>query len=622
MGQVFSTNNNENDNALTRSYAMVNGATPEGAGNSKKRKYHRNAEKNRQLLLNFLVHVELQTMQDHGVALPEAVVKKPTFCDEVEESALNVLASKLDCGNETVAFVRDQYAKCANGRDGLFAHFKKIAEEKNIKWDLQVALKDRAEFFTAAIQLFLSRNYTKLDKLFEEKKKKVLMSCVSDLHNTSHLLDLMFLYCLLKYYASQESEKELQKYLEKMPGRVHCKIDEKLQFKLLQVIFWCSDKSVCANIKNVLSPLSEIADISWIIIGMCEEVELDVIGMTSSALLKEARNRLLRSWKLPTDQLGFVIADIRRMLNFYDRTFCSRPAGTRLLLEFFLNPCEDTFEELEEFCLDDLEDVDVWEDYEAVICEELINLFDAGVDIIFGQKKSQRLGDIFMLAFRMNTINVVDRFKLLDTILNRIEETFLPKEIEQLCFLYLHRDEPKSQREIVLAHRVIRLLKKTDLKSRHEMISMLDDDIEEAITKSPKTRIQRIECTKTRIQRLEQEIRDLKACRRKELLCPIGYEIMFDPVTIECGHAFERFNILKHFSLSTFNSCPTCRVYVNGDVINECQPLRSMALPYLKTEQERLKDIFVILDKSLREVGRYRSASQRHVYERSNSPSY
>ena len=147
------------------------------------------------------------------------------------------------------------------------------------------------------------------------------------------------------------------------------------------------------------------------------------------------------------------------------------------------------------------------------------------------------------------------------------------------------------------------------------MISMLDDDTEEqAITNSPKTRIQ---C-------LEKEIGDIKASRREDLLCPIGQEIMFDPVTIECGHAFERYNILKHFSLSTFSTCPTCRKYVDG-AVNECQPLRSMALSYLKTEQQRLKDIFVILDKSLREVGRYRSASQnvvRHVYERSNSPSY
>lgn len=617
MGQVFSTNNTENNNALTRSYTMVNGETPEGAGNSKKRKYTRyqNAEKKRQLLLNFLVHMELQTMQDLGVAVPEAVVKKPTFCDEFEESVLNVLASKLDCGNETVTFVRDQYAKCADGRDCLFAHFKKIAEEKNNHWDLQVALKDRAEFFSEAIQLFLSRNYTELNKLFEKKEKKVLMYCISDYHNTSHLLDLMFLYCILKYYADQQSSNEdLQKYLEKMPRKTHCKIDERLQFKLLQVIYWCSDKGVCANIKNVLSPFSEIADTSWIVIGMCEEVKQDVVGMTSVRLFKEARNRLFRSWKLPKDQICFVIADIRRMLNFYDKMFYARPGDIRLLLEFFLNPCEDTFEELEEFCLEDLEEVDVWKEYEAVICEQLINLFDAGVDIIFGQEKSKRVGDIFMLAFRMNTVNVVDRFKLLDTIFNRIEKTFLPEEIEEFCFLYLHRDQPKSQREIVLAHRVVRLLKKTDLKSRNEMISMLDDETEEAITKSPKTRI----------QRLEQEIRDLKASRRKELLCPIGYEIMFDPVTIECGHAFERYNILKHLSLSTFGKCPTCREYVNGDV-NECQPLRSMALPYLKTEQQRLKDIFVILDKSLREVGRYRSASQnliRHVYERSNSPSY
>jgi len=605
MGQVLSTNND--DNALTRSYTMINGATPDGAGNSKKRKrkYVKKAkhswtvaEARRQLLLSFLFHVELQNMQVLGVALPEALgVKELTICEE--EKLLNSLATKLNCGDLTKAFVRDCYTEWKDGRESLFTHFKDDCSNYKHYWE--AAMKERAEFFSAAMQLFLTKNYTELNKLFEKKEKQVLVGLKNVLEAmiyTSELLDLMFLYRMLKYYAVQSSNEEFKKYLEKIPRKVNCKIDEALQLMLLRVIYRESDRDVCKNIKNILSAFTCIANTSRIVIALCEEVRENNINMTSVYILECAQNRLFDSWKTKTKHhQEIIVSDTRSMLSFYDKLFIAGPGDHRLLLEFFLNPCVETYDELQEFCIEDVEDDDLWEVYETLMCEQLTVLFEAGIDVIFRQKEkrlqdeqyqSKRVEKIFMLAHKMDTVNIVDRFQLIETILSHIETTFLPKEIEQLCYSYLHR-EPKSRKEIELMHRVIRLLNKTGLKCRGKVMSILD---------TQEVEVEKSEAPKTRIQCLEKEIRDMKAYRREEFLCPIAHDVMFDPVTVvPCGHAFERYNIKKYISLDPhFVTCPTCRAYIGFEnVLNECQLLRSMVLPYLRVEQQRLKKILEIV---------------------------
>ena len=44
-----------------------------------------------------------------------------------------------------------------------------------------------------------------------------------------------------------------------------------------------------------------------------------------------------------------------------------------------------------------------------------------------------------------------------------------------------------------------------------------------------------------------------------ELICPISQSLMNDPVTLECGHTFDKTSLIAWFSNNIYKTCPTCR---------------------------------------------------------------
>ena len=47
-----------------------------------------------------------------------------------------------------------------------------------------------------------------------------------------------------------------------------------------------------------------------------------------------------------------------------------------------------------------------------------------------------------------------------------------------------------------------------------------------------------------------------------EFLCPISHILMNDPVTLQCGHTFDKINLIEWFSNNINKTCPTCRTTV------------------------------------------------------------
>ena len=75
---------------------------------------------------------------------------------------------------------------------------------------------------------------------------------------------------------------------------------------------------------------------------------------------------------------------------------------------------------------------------------------------------------------------------------------------------------------------------------------------------------------------------------------------MFDPVTLNCGHAFARYNIERHFRESSHRNCPLCIATHFGDV-HESHTLRSMASPYLEKHHQRFQKILSMLKDSMQD---------------------
>ena len=54
-----------------------------------------------------------------------------------------------------------------------------------------------------------------------------------------------------------------------------------------------------------------------------------------------------------------------------------------------------------------------------------------------------------------------------------------------------------------------------------------------------------------------------------EFICPISQSVMNDPVTLQCGHTFDKTNLIEWFSSDIYKTCPTCRTSVAlADTVN------------------------------------------------------
>jgi hypothetical protein len=47
-----------------------------------------------------------------------------------------------------------------------------------------------------------------------------------------------------------------------------------------------------------------------------------------------------------------------------------------------------------------------------------------------------------------------------------------------------------------------------------------------------------------------------------EFICPITQILMSNPVTLQCGHTFDKTSLTEWFSSNVYKTCPTCRTPV------------------------------------------------------------
>ena len=588
MGQVFSLNNLKDGASTTNSDPPTKKRKRTYVKRTESKACKDEREKQKQnLFLSFLFHLQLQQIQALNIVLPQvAGVKQVTECDE--EVLLNYLASQHNCVKNVKYFVWSCYKQWKDARDHLYAYFTNTKQKYSMLWDPEVANKSHAEFWKQGLQLLLSKKYATLHKWYLEEVEILLemkYSMGRGYYTTVRLLDLCNLYQIICYQGLEETQLTTNGDFVSQ--------NKLLSLVLFECLYLICKKDICIDFKNILSAFDCLTPKFVHVVDFCKEVETGDLEHAVHLQLMCEKMRLFESWEKDATIFHLTCKKTHNALLFYESMFNDHDLEYELrlnirLLRFFLNPSEQLYNEVRNCCATTFGDPD-WSVTEKNICEQLTILFKNGVDLVFGKNKAKKVIELFVLCHKMN-VNILDRYELLENILKRFK-TFLPREIEQLCYSYLQNWQPKTQYEIEMMKCVVYLLSKTGLKCRDEAIALLEEPEEEEVNASG---------PKTRIQTLEAMIREMKATRRENLSCPIGYHTMFDPVTLKCGHAFARYNIERHFRQSWHRNCPTCRA-THFAYVNENHKLRSMALPYLEKHHQRFQKILSILKDSMQD---------------------
>ena len=537
------------------------------------------------LFTSFLFHRYVQDMDANDIEFLET--------EQWQED--DALLDSLSANSELKQEVKKRYAQFEDARQSLeiFMALNK-ANDVEQDWDPDVAQQNTLLFWKDVLSYVVKKEYKELSQSIEnliiklsfiQKPKNFWYTCL-------RVLDVAQLYFIMQSYKS-DVDAAFDNLFKTTPHQT-------LESKLLFIFDLIYEHKACKEVFLVVDAFQCYYTGMKMFNGFYKDIEKKQVGKSARQMLRNFKRRadvnvIFKSkWHCHL----ILMFKTRLALRFYEHIFTVEDVEMKrdiLVLKFMINPSRACYDSIKLLCQD--ETILVWYTEQCQLADYVHTTFKKEMEGVIFHKK-ENIFNLFMLVHEMDCVEIAFRAELLELIFSRVQKTFSSQMLETFCFDYLKRS-PNSWQECELMSLVVQSLSRTGLKCREAAIKMLDIEVEPDPIYVKKQKHCHVVGPKTYVQHLEDSVRSLQETVQNASMCPILHKTMVDPVTLDCGHAFEEHSICTW--LEKNSKCPLCQknhFYKHG---YKNQTLRALGLPVLEKKRKVFRDIRAMVEASMKE---------------------
>ena len=535
------------------------------------------------LFTRFLYHRYVQDMAAADIEFPEKY-------DLQEDDAL---LDSLSANSELKQEVKKRYEQFCDARQSLEI-FMALNNANDVEqdWDPTKAKSNTLLFWKDVLSYVVKKEYKELSQFIENLITKInfIQKPKSFWYTCLRVLDIAQLYFIMQSYKS-DVDAAFDNLFKTTPHQT-------LESKLLLIFDLIYEHKACKEVFLVVDAFQCYYTGMKMFNGFYKDIEKKQVGKTARQMLRNFKRRadvnvILKSkW-----HCHLIMFKTRLALRFYEHIFTVEDVEMKrdiLVLKFMMDPSRVLYDSIRLLCRDETL---VWYTEQCQLADYVHMIFKKEMDGVIFHRKKEDIFNLFMLVHEMDCVEIAFRAELLELIFSRVQKTFSSQMLETFCFDYLKRS-PNSWQECELMTLVVQSLWRTGLNCRDEAIEMLDIEVEPDPIYVKKQK-HRVIGPKTYVQHLEDSVRSLQETVQNASMCPILHKTMVDPVTLDCGHAFEEHSICTW--LEKNSKCPLCgknHFYKHG---HKNQTLRELGWPVLEKKRKVFRDIRAMMEASMKE---------------------
>jgi hypothetical protein len=534
------------------------------------------------LFTRFLFHRYVQDMEANDIKFLET--------EELQED--DALLDSLSANLELKQEVKKRYAQFRDARQSLeiFMALNK-ANDVEQDWDPEVAQENTLLFWKDALSYVVKKEYKELSQFLENLiiKLNFIDNPKSTWYTCLRLLDVAQLYFIMQSYKSDVDAA----FDNLFKTTMHKTLESKLLF-IFNLIY---EHKACDEVFLAVDAFQCYYTGMQMFNGFYKDIKEKQVGRTARELLRSIKRRMDIVFTKSKWHCHVIMFKTRVALRFYEHIFTVEDVEMKrdiFVLKFMMDPSRKFYDSIKLLCQD--ETILVWYTEQCQLADYVHTTFKKEMEGVIFHKK-ENIFNLFMLVHEMDCVEIAFRAELLELIFSRVQKTFSSQMLETFCFDYLKRS-PNSWQECELMSLVVKSLSRTGLKCRDAAIKMLDIEVEPDPIYVKKQK-HRVVGPKTYVQHLEDSVRSLQETVQKASMCPILHKTMVDPVTLDCGHAFEEHSICTW--LEKNSKCPLCQknhFYKHG---YKNQTLRALGLPVLEKKRQVFREIRAMMEVSMKE---------------------